>query len=500
MKKQKDTVLDDESTPEVQENKNASFFTKLRSPLFIIVICALLISGAAFGFSEVKKNDSGKINAINSEYVDINSISDSWNCPFLTSGVTENSNSLILFNPGTKASETSLKLYGVDGKELASRDYKIAAGESKVEAISSFGNSVNASAVIESFGAPVVVYRQLSLSDGREILPCVRNPQDVLELDNLVTKRNTNSTLILSNPHNESVVVDIKARLFNTDQTPFTVQLDDSKGVVIPAYGRTDVDLQATFGRHSMINITVDTRSGFISGEALVEYKDGGDNEGQTIVTSSVSNLMRDETYVFGSSPLNILAQSSTLKTASVDLEALGTGNRVLNAEPQSLAIGSASTLIDPGAEYGFHAVKLKTNIEQGKGNSNLDQDLDSEDSETEIPFISIVSRYLGKDEVGSNTASSLKSKNVILATLDDDYVGILNPTLKNAKVTISFLGTNIPSKTLTLSANSYDGFSLNDLELSGLTLLKIESTQEIAVAASRTDLSGVTSGVYLKK
>lgn len=480
-------------------DEDRGFLNKLRSPLAVIVICALLISGAAFGFSNVEKNDSGKVNPINSEYVDVNSLSDSWSCPYLSSGATENNNSIIFYNPGFKTADVSMKLNNVDGSELANKDYEIKSNEVESEAISTFGTGANVSALIESFGAPIIVYRQLRLSDGLEIIPCVKNPQDVLEFDNLVTKRNTNTTLMLSNPHNESVVVDVKARLFNTDQTPFQVQLDDLKGVVIPAFGRMDIDLQAVFGRHSIINVSVDTRSGFISGEALVDYKDGGDNEGQSIVSSSFSNLMNNTSFIFNAAPINILAQSSTTNTASVDIEALGTGNRVLNAEPQSLAIGSASPIADPGAEYGFHALKFTTNIESRKG-SDLDKELGGDTLESDIPFISIVSRYLSKDKVSSYTATSNKSKEIILATRDDDTVGFLNPSDKEAKVSVSFIGTSLPSRKLTLAPNSFDFFSLNELELSGFVMLKIVANQNIVASSIRSDFGGVTSGVYLKK
>jgi hypothetical protein len=121
----------------------------------------------------------------------------------------------------------------------------------------------------------MVVYRSLLLSDGQEIIPCVKTPSSIIELDNLVTKRNTNSYLYLNNPHNVSVVVDIKAKVSgHIHMDPFGIVLDDSRGIVIGAFGRADVDLQAMFGRYSLLNITVVSRSGFISGEALVDYKD----------------------------------------------------------------------------------------------------------------------------------------------------------------------------------------------------------------------------------
>lgn len=499
MKKQKEDKPKEAPKAEKTKIEKTPISMKFKSPIFLIIICAVLLTGAALGFSNVSKDNSGKINAINPEYVDLTSGSDAWNCPYLTSGADETYNSIAILNPGTRTSEISLKLYDINGKEIASKDYSLKPGESKRESISSFGKNINASAVVQSFGSPIVVYRLLALSDGKELLPCVRNSQDIIELDNLVTKRNTNTTLMLSNPHNEAVVADVRGRLFDSDKAPFQVQLDDLKGVVIPAFGRIDVDLQAAFGRHAMINVTVDTRSGFISGEALVDYKEGGDVQGQTIVTSSYSNLIENNSYLFGYAPLNIFAQSNTLNTASIDLESIGTGNRTLNAESTSVAIGSATSLSDPGVDYGFHGVKIDTNIGSSK-NVSSGNSSDVELSYSGRPFVSVVSSFLSKGIVSSNTALSLKSKDIILPALDDDFIGILNPSAKDCKVTISFLGTNIAAKQFNLLANSFESFSLNDYELSGLTFLKIEATQNVVASASRIDFSGITRGVYLKK
>ena len=162
------------------------------------------------------------------------------------------------------------------------------------------------------------------------MLPCVKNPKDILELDNLTTAQYTNTTLILNNPFSADVVVDVNARLVDNTQSPFKVLLDDAKAIVIPGHGRVDIDVQKTFGRYPMINLTVQTRSGFISGEAIVNKQIANTSNGQTIVTSSLSNYTNDTSYIFGNSPLTIYAQSNLSKSAALDIKAYGTDNRTI--------------------------------------------------------------------------------------------------------------------------------------------------------------------------
>ena len=284
---------------EKSKKKRNFLIPSLTSPIFFIIICALVVAGAFYGTKNISPK-SKKIDSINSEFVNLNSVSDSWSCPYLVSNSTSVDNQIIYYNPSDKEANITVHLYNLDGSLLSSKDFKLKSKSSLSELVSTYGENVNASGVIESFGSPIVVYRNIVLSDGPEVLPCVKNPKDILELDNLTTAQYTNTTLILNNPFSADVVVDVNARLVDNTQSPFKVLLDDAKAIVIPGHGRVDIDVQKTFGRYPMINLTVQTRSGFISGEAIVNKQIANTSNGQTIVTSSLSNYTNDTSYIFG--------------------------------------------------------------------------------------------------------------------------------------------------------------------------------------------------------
>ena len=459
---------------EIKSTKNKA---GISSALIFIVIIISIVSGAAFALKD--KHDASTVETINSEYVNLNAKSDAWSCPYLVSGDTDNSNALIIYNPSDVVSNVIVKIYNIKGELINEKDVEIKPKARISESIFSYGANLNASAIVESFGSPIVVYRSLLLSDGQEIIPCVKTPSSIIELDNLVTKRNTNSYLYLNNPHNESVVV----------------------GIVIGAFGRADVDLQAMFGRYSLLNITVVSRSGFISGEALVDYKDGNVTNGQTIVTSSYSENMSDTSYLFTKSPANIFAQSNTLASSILNVASIGTENRLINSEEQTLGAGATSSIVDLGTEFGFHVVKTKVKHNKAKKTKSDTERVD-EIIKSNKPFISIVSSYLTNEIVSASASTSSKSKNVILAAKDSDTVAIYNTSKNKSKVSISFIGdTKEPQKNIEIDGNSLITFSLNDTETSpNIVILSIDSTQEIVVAGTRIGFSGVTNGVYVKK
>ena len=481
---------------EIKSTKNKA---GISSALIFIVIIISIVSGAAFALKD--KHDASTVETINSEYVNLNAKSDAWSCPYLVSGDTDNSNALIIYNPSDVVSNVIVKIYNIKGELINEKDVEIKPKARISESIFSYGANLNASAIVESFGSPIVVYRSLLLSDGQEIIPCVKTPSSIIELDNLVTKRNTNSYLYLNNPHNVSVVVDIKAKLVDTSMDPFGIVLDDSRGIVIGAFGRADVDLQAMFGRYSLLNITVVSRSGFISGEALVDYKDGYVTNGQTIVTSSYSENMSDTSYLFTKSPANIFAQSNTLASSILNVASIGTENRLINSEEQTLGAGATSSIVDLGTEFGFHVVKTKVKHNKAKKTKSDTERVD-EIIKSNKPFISIVSSYLTNEIVSASASTSSKSKNVILAAKDSDTVAIYNTSKNKSKVSISFIGdTKEPQKNIEIDGNSLITFSLNDTETSpNIVILSIDSTQEIVVAGTRIGFSGVTNGVYVKK
>ena len=240
---------------EKSKKKRNFLIPSLTSPIFFIIICALVVAGAFYGTKNISPK-SKKIDSINSEFVNLNSVSDSWSCPYLVSNSTSVDNQIIYYNPSDKEANITVHLYNLDGSLLSSKDFKLKSKSSLSELVSTYGENVNASGVIESFGSPIVVYRNIVLSDGPEVLPCVKNPKDILELDNLTTAQYTNTTLILNNPFSADVVVDVNARLVDNTQSPFKVLLDDAKAIVIPGHGRVDIDVQKTFGRYPMINLT----------------------------------------------------------------------------------------------------------------------------------------------------------------------------------------------------------------------------------------------------
>lgn len=496
MKKSKESPKKTKKEYNLDKSDKQAWFL---SPFVFILFCTTLISSIAFGLQN-KQNSSTKITSINSEFVNLNASSDSWSCPYLSSGETENLNSIVFYNPSDLTTKVTLQLFNIDGSLLNSKDFPLEPKASFSQLLSAYGKNLNVTALVESFGAPVIVYRDLKLSDGKEILPCSKNPKDVLEFDNLTTKRNTNTTLMLANPHDDSIVVDIKARLVDTSSTPYKVVLDDVRGVVISAFGRTDIDLQAAFGRYSLIDLTVITRSGFITGEALVDYKDEGIASGQTIVTSSLTNNLTSTSYAFGNSPLNIYGQSNTGTSTFVDVDSYGSENRILSEPGQSLTVGATMPIVDPGVEFGYHVVKLTS--KQGKKVTNSEEDTRSELLQKNLSYNTFVAGNITKDTVSSYNASSLTSKSILLASTDTDNIAIYNTSKKTTKVTVTFISNSIiPQKTIELQANSFTSFSMNDLDIApGTILLSIDSTQDIVVSSARSDFSGITNGVYLKK
>ena len=438
---------------EKSKKKRNFLIPSLTSPIFFIIICALVVAGAFYGTKNISPK-SKKIDSINSEFVNLNSVS---------------------------------------GSLLSSKDFKLKSKSSLSELVSTYGENVNASGVIESFGSPIVVYRNIVLSDGPEVLPCVKNPKDILELDNLTTAQYTNTTLILNNPFSADVVVDVNARLVDNTQSPFKVLLDDAKAIVIPGHGRVDIDVQKTFGRYPMINLTVQTRSGFISGEAIVNKQIANTPNGQTIVTSSLSNYTNDTSYIFGNSPLTIYAQSN------LDIKAYGTDNRTIATQEQSINVGSTISIADPGVEFGFHVVEIISNAGKiiTKNGASNDEVL----AQNRSSFVSYVGSFTNNETLSASTVTSLTSKSIVLVARDSDTLGLFNPSTKTTKVNVSFIDTNIKQLSFEIGPNSFFRYVLNEVDLKpGVVVLSIDSTQDLVASSSRIGLSGITNGVYIKK
>ncbi|MEI2834066.1 MAG: hypothetical protein V9G25_04660 [Acidimicrobiia bacterium] len=483
---------------EKSKKKRNFLIPSLTSPIFFIIICALVVAGAFYGTKNISPK-SKKIDSINSEFVNLNSVSDSWSCPYLVSNSTSVDNQIIYYNPSDKEANITVHLYNLDGSLLSSKDFKLKSKSSLSELVSTYGENVNASGVIESFGSPIVVYRNIVLSDGPEVLPCVKNPKDILELDNLTTAQYTNTTLILNNPFSADVVVDVNARLVDNTQSPFKVLLDDAKAIVIPGHGRVDIDVQKTFGRYPMINLTVQTRSGFISGEAIVNKQIANTSNGQTIVTSSLSNYTNDTSYIFGNSPLTIYAQSNLSKSAALDIKAYGTDNRTIATQEQSINVGSTISIADPGVEFGFHVVEIISNAGKiiTKNGASNDEVL----AQNRSSFVSYVGSFTNNETLSASTVTSLTSKSIVLVARDSDTLGLFNPSTKTTKVNVSFIDTNIKQLSFEIGPNSFFRYVLNEVDLKpGVVVLSIDSTQDLVASSSRIGLSGITNGVYIKK
>ncbi len=456
-----------------QEKANVEQNLKISSKLGIITIfvCAAIALSAFFITSSFDSTERPQPKFVPADAVKVSSLSTSWACPITRGG--SGSDSIIISNPDeSRSANVEISIFDQQGTKAKSHTLTIEPKSFIVKDASALGIAEKSSVFVESFSAPIAVSRSLNLSDGEELIGCINDLRSIASFPNLITVRNTNSVLALSNPYEEAVVVDVQASLLNSTQEGSVPVLDDVKGQIIPAKGRLDLDLQTLFGRFDVVSVDVVSRSGFFAAEALITYTQAHEFTGQTLIPAARNLSVSSQLHWVGIDPTRIVATNGSDNTHSINFTVLAEDKRSLSPSPKLIAPGTAAVLENLGLDFGPRTATLS--IEAGPNKPKN---------------IYAAWIHASVNAVSSGSQEGQNSKTHLLGVTIDSRLNIFNSSKKDATVRYSILGSK-EIKSKTVKAGTFVIIDLVDLTINSTSMLYVESTQDVVVASSNSNSS----------
>jgi|GEM_PF-3104319 len=451
------------------KSSKLGFFTVFTCVAIFVV--ALLVT---VGFDPV---DKPQPNFVPADSVKVSALSTSWSCPI--AGGNGTSDSIVVSNPDmARSANVEISIFDALGKKVNSEITKVEPNSFLVRNASSLRSNNQSTVFVESFSAPVAVFRSLNLSDGEELVGCVNDLGSKASFPNLTTIRNANSVIVLSNPYDEAVVVDVTANLFNTAEESSIPVLDDVKGQIIPAKGRLDLNLQSLFGRFDVASVDVVSRSGFFASEALITYAGAQNITGQTVVSAARDLSATKKLSWTGINPTRIVAKNGSVNTHSLNFVALALDNRSLSPEPKIMAAGTTSVLENLGADFGSRTITLS--VEAGP---NKPRD------------IYAAWLHASANAVSSGSQEGQNSRNHLVPVSKTSRLIIFNSGKKEAKVEYSILGSS-KIKTSAVETGTFKVIDLADLNIESVSIIKVDSNQNVVISSSSPGFSNFAPSV----
>ncbi|MFN8015360.1 MAG: hypothetical protein U0R17_01965 [Acidimicrobiia bacterium] len=436
----------------------------------IILVCALLVSATLLLTNQLSARAIDQPTFTPADALKVSASTTSWVCP-----VT--GNSIVLLNPDTTG-KASVDVSSFNASGNLEGKLKFNLDKFSVKNVDAAQLNANSASMIyvESFDSSVLVYRNVSFTDGTETVPCINDLGPKFDFTNMSTIRDSNAELVLANPYDEAVVVDISASLTNTDSNPPLVLADEMRGEIIPARSKVSIDLQSEFGRYPLISISTQSRSGFYGAEIVQTYSGANGVNGQSILTPA-SNIAYSNKLVWpGVNPTQISVVNNSFNSHSVNMTSYAIDKRSVTSEPQLISAGATAKLNIIGSDFGQHLVTL--NLEKGSNEAlNL--------------FSSWI--YAKDDAVSSGSGIGKAIKRGVVASQSGDVLHVYNPSKKTAKITYVEVEGNIESK-VTLKAGEYKDIPLNVKTL----LVEVFSDRNIIFASSDTGFTHYTRPVEL--
>lgn len=446
----------------------------------IIFACVLIVSTSLFVTQQIGARELPQPQDAPADTIKLSSLSTSWTCPISGSG--ENGDTLTLANSDTsRISHVDVSAFKADGKLAGKKSYEVNPSTEKTISVSEVGADSSTSLFVESFGSSIAVFRSLKLSDGPELISCINNLDSRADFPNLETIRNSNSTIVVANPFDEAIVIDITANLVDNSVNPPISVLDELRGVIIPSHGKTAVDLQSEFGRYPLVSAHLKSRSGFFAAETLVSFTGALSVNGQTVVSSARDISAGGSVTWVGASPTRITAYNESLNARSVSVTSIATDKRSMVAEPDLVSPGTTSVLSNLGADF-----SARTTI------------VEIEASSTRANNIFASWLHASGDSVSGGSFAIEKARRSLVPVTTGDELQVYNPNNKKVSFTISKLGSKA-TKVVTIDAKSYTVFSLENFEFSDVSVLELKSDRPIFVAASSLDLTRHVPGIEIR-
>lgn len=447
---------------------------------FIIVICVAIVVVGLTITTQIKPHAHAEPFAIPANAVNAQAISTSWTCPIL--GNPDAGDEVILTNPDTQAdANVEISVRNSEGMELVHKTIKVASSTTVNLALSSLGAPVGSVLLLSSYSAPVVVFQNMTLSDGPEFVTCESEPYSSATFPDLETIRNTDSQLVFANPYEDAVVVDITANLIDTTVTPPLAALDEVRGTIIPAQGTVTVSLQSTFGRYSVVGVVAKARGGFFVAQALATYTGGEAAQGQTVIHPSRRVTNSEPHYSIGVAPTRIVARNDDVHAHSVQADAFAADKRFVNGDSATLLAGSSALLPIPGAEFDTHALVFT-----------------AEKSSHPVKNISLGWLFASGEAVSSGDGGNVAANDFVIPAAPGDNLHFYNPTKHSAKITLHIAGT-AKKHTLTVSKGSYVDVGYDTYGFADSSIVTIHSTQTISIGASDPAHKRYSSGIVLQ-
>ena len=445
----------------------------------IVLVCICIVIAGVFATQQFTKRVAAvpttkPINAITAS-----ALSTFWTCP-LSAG--QNSDTILLANPDrNRDAELEITSYDAAGALVGKTTRNIPQASSVEMPLSAVKGTTATSITVESIASSIVVFRNMTLTDGTELVPCISRFYSRAVFPNLQTTRNSNSVLVLANPFDESIVVDIIGNLHDTSIDPPRVVLDEIRGVIIPAHGHVNVDLQAEFGRYNVVSAQISSRSGAFVAEALVTFSGADSIQGQTVMAATDETTDTNAAYWAGVSPTRIVAYNMSNHTYSLQLDALGFDKRSLSGELQSVAPGAGAVLDNVGTEL---STRLQTvTLQKGRR-----------------PAANIYISWLHgtKSAVSSGPSSTRLTERSFIPVTSADELSLYNPQRVSTTVTLSLYGTSEKQK-VTLASGAYVAVNLDRFDIDKNAVIDVVSSHPIALGAADGTFTRYASGIEIQ-
>lgn len=444
----------------------------------IILLCVVIMVIGVFITQQFDKKVAPQPKAYPSDVVNVDALSATWTCP--VSG--EGTDSLLISNPDSeRAAQVNVRAYDSAGTLKGSVDVTLEASQTEKVLVSDVAADSTTSIVVQSFSSSIVVVRNIELSDGNELVSCINDPVSEADFSNLVTVRNANALVVIANPYDVPVVVDLLANLTDNSVNPPSTIVDEERGVIVPAHGRVAIDLQSEFGRYSIVSVNLKSRSGFFVSEVFQSFTGGESTNGQTIISRIHETKNNKNVLWTGIAPTRIVARNDSNHTHSVQLDVLASDNRSISGEAQTVTAGSTTILENLGADFSARLVQVSI-VKSSHRPSAI--------------FTSWIHAAGNAVSAGSSTLEPAMRAFVPVAVLDTLYV--YNPGSSKASVTVSIAGT---AKTIKVELDplQFKGVSLEGLGVDVSTFVDVSSTKPIVSGAGDKAFTRYSQGIDIR-
>ena len=432
----------------------------------IIGFCVLTLIFALAVTRQVDARALPQPKKLSVDTLNLSALSTSWSCPISGDGTT--GDTLVLANPDSaRAAQVEVSVFDAAGVLVLTKKTKVNAGGLSELDLVDLGANSNTSIVVDSFASSIAVYRGLNLSDGPEFVACVNSLDSQADFPNLVTLRNSNSVLVLANPFNEAIVVDISATLIDISGSVPVSVFDEIRGAIIPAHGRVNLDLQKEFGRYGQLGVHVQSRSGFFAAETLMTYSGADDINGQTVVSNARDISDLGEIVWVGASPTRIAAHNNSANSHSLSIKSISDDNRYINGEPETVSAGATLSLTNSGAEYQSRTTVVS--IEEGSRQA----------SGIYASWI-----HASGDSVSGGSLSNAGSKSFIVPVVTGDQINLYNPSNSKVKIEISSLGSK-KKRSYVVGESTYVAVPIADFNIEGTSILRVDANGKIFAGSS---------------